>query len=71
VPDQSARVFEEALLLPHEERAKLAERLLSSLDSPRRQRVDRLWAREAEERLAAFERGEIKTVSAREALEEA
>jgi hypothetical protein len=30
--------------------------------------VDRLWAREAEERLAAYRRGEIKALSLEEVL---
>ncbi len=64
--NRSAQVFQEALSLSLDERAELVERLLSSLDTPERQRIDALWAQEAEDRLEAFERGEIKTISAKE-----
>jgi len=62
--NRSSEVFQEALSLPLDERAELIERLLSSIDSPDRQRIDALWAKEAEDRLDAYERGEIKTISA-------
>jgi putative addiction module component (TIGR02574 family) len=44
--------------LPVGERLELVEDLLDSLDASDAA-VDRLWAREAEERLAAYRRGEI------------
>jgi len=66
---RSTEVLEEALLLPPLERAELADRLLSSLDSPSGRSIDELWALEAEDRIDAFERGEIKAVSSREAFQ--
>ncbi|MBF0185545.1 MAG: addiction module protein [Magnetococcales bacterium] len=42
-------------------RLELVDSILSSLDEPD-QEMDRLWSREAEERLAAYRRGEIKAV---------
>jgi len=66
---RSTEVIEEALSLPPVERAELADRLLSSLDSPSGRIIDELWAQEAEDRIDAFERGEIRTVSSPEALE--
>ena len=60
---RGAEVLEEALSLPPGERAELADRLLTSLDSSPGGRIDALWAAEAEDRLEAFERGEIKAVS--------
>jgi putative addiction module component (TIGR02574 family) len=66
---RSAEVVEEALSLPAVERPELADRLLSSLDSPSGHAIDELWAQEAEDRIDAFERGEIKTMSSREAFE--
>ncbi len=62
---QNEQVFTEALSLPPNERAELAERLFSSLDFSS-QRIDQLWAREAESRIEAFERREIKAVPAGE-----
>ncbi len=68
MPKKGAQVLEDALSLPLEERAELAGRLLESLDSPRQRRIDELWAEEVEGRLDAFDRGEIKTVSLKEAF---
>lgn len=62
------QILEQALTLPPEERAQLAERLLTSLEVPPDERIDELWAEEAEDRLDAYERGEIQTISAREAF---
>lgn len=67
--DRGIEVSEEALSLPASDRAEIAERLLSSLDSPHRQRVDWLWASEAEDRLDAYEKGEIEAIPARQVLD--
>lgn len=66
---RGTEVLEEALSLPPVERAELAERLLTSLDASHDRRVDELWAQEAEDRLDAFERGEIKAVPAKEVFD--
>ena len=68
--DQGQQVLEQALSLPPEERLKVAELLLSSLDSAAQQRIDSLWAAEAEVRLDALDRGEIQTLSARDVFDE-
>ena len=49
----SAKVANDALSLPPKSRAKLAEKLLESLDDPRQKEIDRLWAEEAEDRIHA------------------
>lgn len=51
---------EKALSLPPRSRARLAARLLTSLDDPK---IDKLWAAEAEDRLDAVARKELKPVS--------
>jgi putative addiction module component (TIGR02574 family) len=66
---ESERVFEDALALPPNERADLANRLLTSLDAVSQKRIDELWAREAEDRLDAHERGELKPVPVREVFD--
>lgn len=66
---KGAQLLDEALSLPPAERAELADRLLTSLDSSPDHRIDELWSQEAESRLDAFERGEIKAVSAKEAFD--
>jgi putative addiction module component (TIGR02574 family) len=65
---KGAELLEKALSLPPVERAELADRLLTSLDSSSERKIDELWAQEAEDRLEAFERGEIKAVPAKEAF---
>ena len=61
---RSKEVLADALTLPPVERAELVEEILSSFDFPARREIDALWAREAEDRLDAYERGELKTSSA-------
>jgi len=68
---RGAELLEEALSLPPADRAELADRLLTSLDSEPGDRIGTLWAAEAEDRLEAFERGEIKAVSAEDAFKAA
>jgi len=52
-----AQLLQQALALAPQERAKLADRLLTSLDSSPDRRIDELWAQEVEDRVDAFERG--------------
>jgi putative addiction module component (TIGR02574 family) len=59
------RLIEQVLSLPADERAAVAERLLSSLE-PELSRIDQLWAQEAEDRLDAYERGEVAAIPAEE-----
>lgn len=66
---KGAELLEAALSLPPAERAELADRLLTSLDSGPDRRIDNLWAQEAEDRLDAFERGEIKSVPAEQVFD--
>lgn len=54
----AATIEHEAMGLTAVERALLADRLLLTLDLEDARRMER-WAREAESRLHAFERGEI------------
>lgn len=60
-------IFEEAVRLSPDKRAKLVDTLLSSLDKPDDE-LDRLWAAESEGRIDAHARGEIRSVSLEEAL---
>jgi putative addiction module component (TIGR02574 family) len=63
--DHGLRLLKEALALPANERADLVERLLSSLE-PAEPEIEKRWAKEVEDRIDAFERGELKTISAEE-----
>ena len=64
-----AQILEYALSLPADERIELVERLLASLDSLARDDTDRLWGQECEDRIEAFERGEIPTVPAKDVFD--
>ena len=52
----------QAVQLPPDERVALVERILDSLDEPDPS-LDALWAKEADDRLAAYRRGEIRAVA--------
>ncbi len=59
-------ILAKALELPPVERAELVENLLSSFEFQSRGSIDALWDREAEDRVDAFERGEITAISAKD-----
>ena len=61
-------VLEKALELPPIERAELVEQLLTSFEFPGRKAVDELWAKEVENRINAYNKGEIKAISLEEVL---
>jgi hypothetical protein len=60
----------EALRLPSKARARLAERLLTSLETERDADSEALWLEEAERRLNEIESGEVAPVSAQYALQQ-
>ena len=61
--DASNTVLQQALELSSTEKAKIIEALLSSLDTPDSE-LDKIWAEEADARIDAFEKGELKAVTA-------
>lgn len=58
------QVESSALKLPARERARIAERLIASLDDQRDPDVERLWIEEAERRLDELRSGTVKSRSA-------
>ena len=56
----------EVLALPLEDRARLAERLLESLDNPSEQETEQLWLDEAERRVEEIDEGKVKLISSEE-----
>ena len=56
-----------ALALPPESRAELVDTLLRSLD-PQENGIAEAWAGEAADRIAAYERGEMKSLSREEVM---
>ena len=61
----------EALSLPVQERAELAEQLLSSLDSLSEAEIEQLWLQEAVRRADEMDRGLTKRVTAEEVRSQA
>jgi putative addiction module component (TIGR02574 family) len=64
------QIEEQALGLKAEERAKLAEVMLESLNAPIAE-VSEAWAREVEQRVAAYDRGDIPAHAAEDVFAEA
>jgi putative addiction module component (TIGR02574 family) len=54
----------EALALPAQDRARLAELLLSSLDDLPEQELERLWVAKAQRRAAELQKGDVQPVTA-------
>jgi putative addiction module component (TIGR02574 family) len=50
-------VMDEALALPPVDRASIIEGLISSFDPHRRDAIDKAWAKEAESRIDAHDKG--------------
>jgi|JI10StandDraft_1071094.scaffolds.fasta_scaffold501456_2 putative addiction module component (TIGR02574 family) len=61
----------EALSLSVQERAELAEQLLSSLDALSESEIEQLWLLEAARRAAEMDRGLMKRVAAEEVRRQA
>lgn len=59
-------IEQEVLRLPIEDRARLAEKLLSSLDVLSEQEIEKLWLVEAQRRTAEIDAGTVQLVSAEE-----
>ena len=62
-------VYDKALSLPADARISLVERLLSSLNLPTQPEIDRLWADEAERRVAQIDRGEVELIPGEKVFE--
>jgi putative addiction module component (TIGR02574 family) len=67
---QSEQILREALNLPPMERAELVEWILASFEFPARKDIDAAWVQEAEDRIDAFERGEIGSLPASQVFRE-
>jgi putative addiction module component (TIGR02574 family) len=64
------KIQQQVRALAAEDRAKLAETLLESLQAPLSE-IETAWAQEIEERVAAFDRGETKAYAAEDVFAEA
>jgi len=63
MPTSLKQILEQTRMLSTEDRAKLAEALLESLQPPISD-VEKAWAEEVEQRIAAFDRGELSAYPA-------
>jgi len=61
--EHTEAILEQALALSPKDRAALVEELLASLDQPD-PTVDALWAKEVEDRINAYEAGELEAIPA-------
>jgi len=69
MPTVADKVYDEALSLPADARIGLVERLLSSLNLPTQREIDKLWAVEAEQRVAQIDRGEVDLIPGEKVFE--
>ena len=67
--ESAQRILKEALGLSPAERAALIDELTSSLDRPDPD-IEEHWAKEAEDRLRAYQAGELETIAEEEIVEE-
>lgn len=69
--DSASKLEAKALKLPPEQRARLAELLISSLDQASDPESEQLWIQEAERRLEELESGRVEAVPAERVIENA
>ncbi|MFZ1910588.1 MAG: addiction module protein [Burkholderiales bacterium] len=69
--DALKELEKQAKSLTADERARLAEFLLESIQDSPLAEIEAAWGREIEERAAAYDRGELQTISAEDVFAEA
>lgn len=57
-------IINEAMALPADKRAELADMLLQSLHHPADRDIDQQWIQEAEKRYRDIKKGKVKAISA-------
>jgi putative addiction module component (TIGR02574 family) len=71
MPDLVSELAQRGYSLPVDERSRLVEMFLESMHEPSLSEIEEAWDREIERRVAAYNRGEIQTLSAEEVFAEA
>ena len=66
---RTSEILEQILALPPSDRAELADSILASLE-PSDPDLLKMWAAEAEDRVAAFKRGELEAIDAEKVFDE-
>jgi putative addiction module component (TIGR02574 family) len=69
--DQVAELAQRGISLSPQDRARLAELLLASIEEPVRPDVEAAWDAEIERRLAAYDRGDLKAIDAEDVFAKA
>ena len=58
----TAKLADQILSLPCEDRIYLVDRLLESLNAPSREEIDRVWAEEVERRIDELDSGKVRAI---------
>ncbi|AUB82433.1 addiction module protein [Candidatus Thiodictyon syntrophicum] len=67
--NSTSLLLRQVISLPPQERAALVEGIIASLDRPDPS-LDALWLKEAQDRLAAYDAGELEAIDADEVFAE-
>lgn len=67
----ATQIEEQARRLPAEARARLVQVLMETLQESPNHEIEQAWRKEIADRLAAYERGDLKATSAEEVFAEA
>ena len=65
---ETQEILDRALKLPAVDKARLVDELLTSLDKPD-EAIDALWRQEVEDRIKAYNAGNLRAVSLAQVLE--
>jgi putative addiction module component (TIGR02574 family) len=71
MPDTVADLVQRGRALPPEEREKLVEQLLESLNESAARQLDATWAAEIKKRLAEYDSGAVAAIDAEEVFAKA
>jgi putative addiction module component (TIGR02574 family) len=71
MPDPVTELVQRGRALPPEDRERLVDQLLESLNEPAASELDAAWETEIERRLAELERGDVQAVDAAEVFAKA
>lgn len=65
---KEGEILSKALKMNPTERVEIIDQLIQSLDKPDKE-IDKIWKKEAEQRIDAYEAGDIQTVTLQEIRE--
>lgn len=71
MPDQVSELVKRGRALAPEDRERLVDQLLESLNEPAVAQLDKAWEAEIERRLGEYERGEVQAIDAEEVFAKA